>query len=126
MQLPILLIGRILFMLPFFVFGLNHFMYADAMAGLVPSWVPGGKIWVYLTGIFEIGAAVAIVSGFQARLAGLLISLLMLSYALTIHLPGMMGAADQGAAMASMTGLLKDLGLAGAALIFSHAMTKKD
>jgi putative oxidoreductase len=126
MQLPILLIGRILFMVPFLMLGLNHFIYADAMAGAVPTWVPGGKIWVYLTGIFNIAGAVAIVSGFKARLAGLLLAILLLSYVLTVHLPGMTGAADQGAAMNAMVNLLKDLGLAGGALIFAHAMTKKD
>ena len=40
-------VGRILFALPFAVFGLMHFMAGGDMAGMVPSWGPGGGFWVY-------------------------------------------------------------------------------
>ena len=35
-------IARIIFAIPFLIFGLNHFMKADMMAGMVPSFLPGG------------------------------------------------------------------------------------
>ena len=43
-------LGRALLSLPFFAFGIGHFANAGAMAGMVPSYVPGGVLWVYLTG----------------------------------------------------------------------------
>lgn len=125
MQVPILLIGRVLFMLPFLVLGFGHFMNADAMSGMVPTWVPGGIFWVYLTGAFNIAAAIAIVSGFKARLAGILLGVLLITYALTIHLAGVMSATDEGMKMMAMSNMLKDLGLAGGAFIFSHLMATK-
>ena len=89
------------------------------MAGMVPSFIPGGVIWVYLTGVALLAAAVAIIIQKKARLAGLLLAAMLLIFVLTIHLPGVMGGNES-----SMPGLLKDIALAGAALGF--AGTAKD
>lgn len=118
----LLLAGRILFAIPFLVFGINHFRFADMMASMVP--IPGGAIWVYITGAAQILAAVSFISGKQMRLAGILSALLMLIYAFAIHLPGLMAAGnDMAAGVASMSSLLKDLGLGGGALILAYAST---
>ncbi len=112
-------IGQILFALPFGVFGLFHFMMASQMAGAVPSWVPGGIFWVYVTGLALIAAAVSLVINKYAYYAALGLALLLVTFVLTVHLPGMMGG-DQMA----MPGLLKDLALAGAALLVAHLNPK--
>lgn len=106
--------GRILFALPFAVFGLMHFMAAGDMAGLVPSWVPGGVFWVYLTGLALIAATIAIIAKKHISLAALLLGILMFVFVLTIHLPGVMGGNQM-----SMSGLLKDFALGGAAFMIS-------
>ncbi len=103
-------VGRILYGLPLLVFGLLHFVGAQMMAGMVPAFVPGGILWVYITGVALILAALAIMVNRMAALASLLLGILLLSFALTIHLPMLMGG-DQ----AAMPNLLKDLSLAGAA-----------
>lgn len=51
-------IGRLLYAIPFAIFGLFHFMNAEAMAPMVP--VPGGVFWVYLVGVASIAAAASI------------------------------------------------------------------
>jgi uncharacterized membrane protein len=109
-------ISRILFALPIMVFGALHFMNAQAMSMLVPSFIPGGIIWVYLTGLALIAASVAIIANRYARLASLLLGILLLSFALTVHLPGVMNPDTMAA---SMPNLLKDTALAGAALAFA-------
>lgn len=106
--------GKYLFALPMAIFGIFHFMNGSAMAGMVPSFVPGGVLWVYVTGAALIAAAAAIILGKKAKLASFLLAVLLLIFVLTIHLKGAM-AGDQ----ASMASLLKDLGLAGGALIFA-------
>ena len=106
--------GRILFALPFAIFGLMHFMAAGDMAGLVPSWVPGGVFWVYLTGLALIAATIAIIAKKHISLAALLLGILMFVFVLTIHLPGVMGGNQM-----SMSGLLKDFALGGAAFMIS-------
>ena len=105
-------VARILFALPFAIFGLFHFMNAQGMAGMVP--IPGGVFWIYLTGAALIAAAISIIIRKQARLACLLLALFLVITALAVHLPGAMGG-DQ----MSTSNVLKDLALAGAALGFA-------
>lgn len=109
-------IGQIIFGIPFLAFGLMHLMNADAMAGMVP--LPGGAIWVYLTGIAQLLAFVSIVIRKKTRLACLLLALMLLIFILTLHLPGVMAGGD--AAQMSMGNLLKDIGLMGAALVIAN------
>lgn len=111
-------IGRILFAIPFIVFGIMHLMKGSAMAGMVPSYVPGGVVWIYITGLAMVAAGVSIIIKKMIRTASLLLGVLLIIYILTIHLPGL-GSADPMVQMMSMTSLLKDLGLAGAAFMIS-------
>lgn len=107
-------IGRILFAVPFAVFGMMHFMTAGDMAGMVPGWVPGGVFWVYLTGLALIAAAVALIIKKHISLAALLLAVLLFAFVLTIHLPMVMGGNQM-----SMSNVLKDFSLGGAALMIS-------
>ncbi len=50
--------ARLLYAIPMALFGILHFMNASDMAGMVPSFIPGGVFWVYLTGLGLILAAV--------------------------------------------------------------------
>lgn len=105
-------VGRILYSAPFAIFGLFHFMNADGMAAMVP--IPGGSFWVYLTGLAMIVASVSIIVKKKSGLAALLLGVLLVLYAVTIHLPAVLGG-DQMA----MGQVLKDLALAGAAFFYS-------
>lgn len=103
--------ARIIFGLPFLIFGLFHFMGANDMAGMVP--LPGGVFWVYLTGVAHILAAIAILINVQTKLASLLLALMLLIFVLAIHLPGAMGGEQ---AMQEVQNILKNIGLIGGAL----------
>lgn len=103
----VLKLGRYLFAIPFAVFGVFHFMYADAMAGMVPL-LPGGAIWVYLTGLAFILAAVSIIIQRHDKLACFLLGVMLLIFALSIHLPSGLESGD-------WTQFLKDTALAGGA-----------
>lgn len=106
--------AKYIFALPFLVFGAMHMMMGANMAGMVPSFIPGGVLWVYLTGLALISASVAIMINKKAKLASFLLGVLLLVFALTIHLVAVLGG-DQN----SMGNLLKDLALAGAAFFYS-------
>ena len=106
-------VARVLFALPFAIFGISHFMNASAMAGVVPAWVPGGIAWVYITGLALIAASVSIITKRQGALACKLLALLLASFILTIHLPAL------GSSQMAIINLLKDMALAGAALHFA-------
>lgn len=112
---PLTKLGRFLLALPMAMFGVIHFMAADNMAGMVP--LPGGAIWVYITGVALIAAAVSIIIQKKARLAATLLAILLLIFVFTIHLPGALAGGDGG--QMSMMSLLKDFAIAGGALIYA-------
>lgn len=109
-------VGRILYCIPFFIFGAMHLMKAGDMAGMIPSWLPGGVLWVYLTGAAMIAAVLAILTGRQAFLASVMLALMLLGFILTLHVPGL---AQKETMQMSMTNLLKDMGLMGGALVLA-------
>jgi len=107
-------IGRIMFAVPFGIFGMMHFMMASNMTGMVPSWVPGGVFWVYVTGMALVAAAISIIAKKQIYLASVLLAVLLGVFVMTIHIPALLGG-DQMA----MGGMLKDISLAGGALLIA-------
>jgi len=110
-------IGTIFYALVIGFFGLNHFIVGTGMQKMVPSFLPGGVIWVYITGACLLLAAIAFLIDRQARLAGLLLCLFLLLIVLTVHLPAVLNAPDASARRFPMTNLIKDTGLAAAALL---------
>ena len=114
MQVLTTTVARIIFAIPFGIFGLFHFMNAGDMAGYVPSFIPGGVLWVYLTGLGLVLACVSLLIQKQMRLACLLLAGMLGMFVLTIHVPGIIGGNE-----IAMPSLLKDLGLAGGALTYA-------
>ncbi|MFP4060405.1 MAG: DoxX family membrane protein [Bacteroidales bacterium] len=112
-------LGKIVFALPFMVFGINHFMNAGAMGGMVPSFFPAPVFWVYLTGAALILASISMIINRYAKIGAVLLAAMLLIFVLTIHIPGIANAPDQGAMMQSMSQMLKDLAMAGGALVVS-------
>ena len=110
-------VGTILYALVIGFFGVNHFINANGMASMVPSFFHGGVFWVYLTGVALILAALAFLTGRLTRLAGILLAVFLIIVVLTVHLPAVIHAPDENAARFPMTNLIKDTGLAAAALI---------
>ena len=110
-------IGTIFYALVIGFFGINHFISGTGMQKMVPTFLPGGVIWVYLTGACLVAAAIAFLINKQVRLAGFLLCLFLLLIVLTVHLPAVLNAPDSGARRFPMTNLIKDTGLAAAALL---------
>ncbi len=70
------------------LFGGAHFFYMQLTAPLVPMWLPPSQtFWAYATGIGQIAAGVAIVTGVQARLAAILLTAMYASFTPLVHLP---------------------------------------
>jgi uncharacterized membrane protein len=114
-------VARILFAVPFIVFGVMHLGNAQAMAGMVPSFIPGGTFWVYVTGIALLLAAASFIIQKYTEYAGLLLAIMLGIFILTIHMPGL-GSAETVTIprmQLALTNLLKDFGLAAGALILA-------
>jgi putative oxidoreductase len=110
-------VGTIFYALVIGFFGINHFLDRTDLQKMVPSFLPHGIFWVYLTGACLIAAAIAILINRQVRLVGLLLCLFLLLIVLTVHLPAVLHAPDMGSRRFPMTNLFKDTGLAAAALL---------
>jgi uncharacterized membrane protein len=78
--------GRLAFGACLLVFGASHFVYAKFTAGYVPAWIPPGQVfWTYVTGAAQIAAGLALLSGIQARLAAVLLTVMYALFALLVH-----------------------------------------
>jgi putative oxidoreductase len=109
----ILGLGKYLFAVPFAVFGILHFMAADAMAPMAF----GNSILVYITGICLIAATISILIGKYDKLATALLGLMLILFIALIHIKGASASGDWSA-------VLKDLALAGAAWMYSASLSK--
>lgn len=110
-------LGKYFLAISVLVFGVFHFMNANAMAGMVP--IPGGAVWVYITGAGLIAAAISIFIGKYDKLGTVLLGVMLLIFALSIHLPGAIDG-DQS----STSNFLKDLAMAGGAWMYAHGLAK--
>jgi putative oxidoreductase len=113
--------GRVIYGIPFVIFGLFHLTNAKMMAGMVP--IPGGEFWIYLTGLCLIAAGVAFIINKQVKLAGILNAVMLTGFILMVHVKGILSD-DQMLAMMSTTSLLKDTALAGASLFLAGTLGK--
>jgi uncharacterized membrane protein len=69
-------------------FGVAHFLHMELTAPLVPKWLPPSQVfWGYATGIAHIAAGLAFISGVQARLAAILLTVMYASFTPLVHIP---------------------------------------
>jgi uncharacterized membrane protein len=85
-------LARLLFAVALLPIGLSHFVYTDLTASMVPGWLPGHFAWAYLTGAGHLAAALGILLGIFPRLAATLEAVMVSTFVLTIHVPGVLGA----------------------------------
>jgi uncharacterized membrane protein len=110
---------RVIFAIPFALFGVMHLISADKMQGMVPSYVPDGVIWIYSTGGLLILGAFGLKIKKSVQLAAYLLGGLMFIFILTIHLP-MVIEGDQN----NMGSLIKDLSMLAGALFIGGSLSK--
>lgn len=106
----IISLGKYFFTIPFIAFGIMHFLNADMMAAMAP----GGAIMVYISGLTMILAGISIIVGKYDKLACILLSIQLLLYVILVHAPGL---SDEASMANSLSGMLKDIGLMGGALL---------
>ena len=116
-------IGRILFAVPFALFGINHFLMLDYYLGMLTSFVPLGAYTIVLTGIMMIAASVSIITKILVKFSTLLLAGLLFIFIVTIHIPHLITAADK---TITIIGLLKDISLMGGSLMISGIYSEEE
>lgn len=114
--------GRYMILIPLIGFGVKHLKDGADLAGLVPTFFPGGIFWIYLTGLAMLLAVVSAFLGKWDKLAFFLAGTMILIFALTIHLRGLM----EGGNPRVLFDLLKDIGLAGGCWMYAAYCAKDD
>ncbi|MCU0362259.1 MAG: hypothetical protein MUD02_00145 [Bacteroidales bacterium] len=109
-------IGRILFALPFAVFGINHFLMTDYYLGILTSFIPFGAYTVILTGIMLIAASISIMWKKYVRFSTIMLAVLLFIFIATIHIPHLIGGKE---ITTTLIALLKDVSLMGGALMIA-------
>jgi len=99
-----------------FIFGIFHFLNPRDLVVYVPSYMPGGIIWVYFVGAAFILVAIAFVTNKMVKAAGYLLAFLLIVFVLTVHFPNYLDTGDKEMKQMALISILKDTALAGFAL----------
>src|SRR5664279_3719046 len=119
-------IGVVLYALVIGFFGVNHFLNGTGFQNTIPGFIPYHIFWVYLSGAALIAAAISFLTGKKTKLAGLFLFAFLIIVVLTIHLPALLHADGTPVVSIALTNLVKDTGLAGAALMIAGNAGKSD
>lgn len=71
-------------------FGVVHLMFRNAIAGMIPHWMPAHDLWPWVTGAANIAAGLGIITGVAGRLAAALCGLMFASWIFLVHAPRLM------------------------------------
>jgi uncharacterized membrane protein len=114
----VVVFGPLFLALPMAVFGTDHFVFPAIVATIVPSWIPGHMFWVYFVGVANIAAALSIATKRYSVLAATLLSAMLFSFVLLIHVPNFFK--DPGDRI-NFAVLLRDLSFSAGALAYAVA-----
>ncbi len=109
-------VGRILFALPFAVFGINHFVMMDYYMGMLTSFIPQTAFVMILTGILLLAASISIITKKLVKISTLLLAVLLFIFIVTIHIPHLINGVDT---TVTLIALLKDISLMGGSLMIA-------
>ena len=115
-------IGRILFALPFALFGINHFIQREYYLGMLTSFIPLGAYTIILTGIMLIVASISIMTRKFVKFSTIMLAILLFIFIITIHIPHLFSDSDQ---TVTIIALLKDISLMGGSLMIAGIYTEE-
>jgi uncharacterized membrane protein len=80
-------LGPIFFSITMITFGIDHFLYVDFVAPLVPSWIPWPIFWTYFAGVALISSGVAIIFKIRIKEVALLLGVMIFLWFIFLHVP---------------------------------------
>jgi len=116
-------IGRVLFAIPFGIFGINHFLMTDYYVGLLTSFIPLGAYTIILTGIMLIATSISILTKKFVKVSTIILAILLFVFIVTIHIPHLL---DGGEKTITLIALLKDISLLGGSLMIAGIYSEEE
>lgn len=80
-------LGPVFFSITMIVFGIDHFLYTDFVALLVPSWIPWPIFWTYAAGVILISSGIAIIFKIRIKEVALILGVIILLWFILLHIP---------------------------------------
>ena len=104
--------------------GIQHFIYPDFVAALIPAWIPGHPFWVYFAAVALIAGGAGLIFPQTARLAAALSGLMLLLWVVLLHVPRAVAAADPQRRN-EWTAVFEALAMAGIAWVAAGSLPRE-
>lgn len=98
--------------------GIQHFIYPDVVATLIPVWIPAHQFWTYFAGTALIAGGAGLVLPPTARLAAALSGVMLLSWVFLLHIPRSV-ASDVAHRRSEWTAVFEALAMSGIAFVLA-------
>jgi putative oxidoreductase len=116
----LVLVGRVLYALIFIMYGITHFTMFGAVTGYAESMgAPLPSVSVIVAGVLILLGGISILLGYKAKIGAVLLFVFLIPTAFIMH--PFWSIEDPMMAQAQMAQFLKNIALAGAALMILHS-----
>jgi len=118
--------GRFFFATMLIVFGIDHFLYAEFVATLVPEWIGGNMFWTYFAAVALIGSGVSLITKINISLVSLLMGIMIFIWFLVLHIPRAItlpAEADNGN---EITSVFQALAFSGVGFVLTYLYSNRN
>jgi uncharacterized membrane protein YphA (DoxX/SURF4 family) len=121
----LLIVGRVFFSVMLICFGIDHFLYVEFVATLVPSWIPGHIFWTYFAAAALIGSGLCILFKIKIRLVSILLGIMLFIWFVILHIPRAIAADPNTDKGNEMTSVFQALAFSGIAFVIASIYKDK-
>ena len=104
---------------------IEHFIFRDFVASLVPAWIPGARFWTWFSGVALIAGGAGIILTMTARLAAALSGLMIFLWFVVLHVPRAIAAAPD-LKRNEWTAVVEALTFSGIAFVLAGSVRKRE
>ena len=113
------LVGRVALGAFLIASGVQHFLFPDVVTTLVPTWIPGARLWTYVAGLALIAGGAGLFVAQTARIAGVSVGLMLFTWVCILHIPRAF-LAQSANQRNEWTAVFEALAFAGIALVLAQ------
>ena len=115
-------LGRFFFAAFLILCGVEHFIYVDFVAAMVPSWIPWHIFWAYFAGVALIAGGLGMIVPMTTQLAASLSGIMIFIWFLIVHIPR---AASDLSNANEMTAVFEALAMSGIAFLAAASFSNR-